>query len=283
MIGLILTIMPTTVCAAYIYWRAGQLPCWPILVAVIVGLWGGTDLGARLANHMDRVAPLPECWHAGFSSGWDSRCTGMESSFAPAPAPAAPVPSYRRGIWMVAVAAWIAAIAWGADVVRRYESTPGEAAVAPRLWPTGSLITRKPDGPLLVMMVHPQCSCTLASLDELNVIMNRMHGRAAATVVFVRSDDLEGGVESMASWSQARRIPGVSVINDHTGVEAARFGALTSGQVVVYGRDGRLTFAGGITGSRGHEGDNLGRRQVLAALEDSGDPRASHAVYGCPL
>src|ERR1700677_2207732 len=56
MIGLILTIMPTTVCAAYIYWRAGQLPSWPILVAVIVGLWGGTDLGARLANHMDRVA-----------------------------------------------------------------------------------------------------------------------------------------------------------------------------------------------------------------------------------
>jgi uncharacterized membrane protein YfcA len=56
MIGLILTMMPTTVCAAYIYWRAGQLPSWPILVAVIVGLWGGTDLGARLANHMDRVA-----------------------------------------------------------------------------------------------------------------------------------------------------------------------------------------------------------------------------------
>jgi uncharacterized membrane protein YfcA len=55
MIGLILTIMPTTVCAAYVYWRVGQLPSWPILLAVIVGLWGGTDLGARLANHLERT------------------------------------------------------------------------------------------------------------------------------------------------------------------------------------------------------------------------------------
>jgi uncharacterized protein len=55
MIGLILTIMPTTVCAAYVYWRAGQLPSWPVLFAVVVGLWGGTDLGARAANHLERT------------------------------------------------------------------------------------------------------------------------------------------------------------------------------------------------------------------------------------
>lgn len=55
MIGLILTIMPTTVFAAYVYWRTGQLPCWAVLLAVIVGLWGGTDLGARLANHLERI------------------------------------------------------------------------------------------------------------------------------------------------------------------------------------------------------------------------------------
>jgi uncharacterized protein len=55
MIGLILTIMPTTVFAAYIYWRAGQLPSWSILLAVILGLWGGTDLGARVATHVERT------------------------------------------------------------------------------------------------------------------------------------------------------------------------------------------------------------------------------------
>jgi uncharacterized protein len=55
MIGLILTIMPTTVCAAYVYWRAGQVPSWPILLAIIAGLWGGTDLGACIANYLERT------------------------------------------------------------------------------------------------------------------------------------------------------------------------------------------------------------------------------------
>jgi uncharacterized protein len=52
MVGLAVSIIPTTIPAAYVYWRAGQMPAWPILVAVIVGLYGGTDLGARAANRM---------------------------------------------------------------------------------------------------------------------------------------------------------------------------------------------------------------------------------------
>jgi hypothetical protein len=51
----ILTIMPTSVFAACIYWRAGQLPSWSILLAIIVGLWGGTDLGAGMATHLERT------------------------------------------------------------------------------------------------------------------------------------------------------------------------------------------------------------------------------------
>jgi uncharacterized protein len=53
-VSLALSIIPTTIPAAWIYWRAGTLPSWPVLVAVIVGLWVGTDLGARAAN---RVSP----------------------------------------------------------------------------------------------------------------------------------------------------------------------------------------------------------------------------------
>ena len=52
MVSLLLSIIPTTIPAAWVYWRGCRLPAWPILVAVIVGLWGGTDLGARAANRM---------------------------------------------------------------------------------------------------------------------------------------------------------------------------------------------------------------------------------------
>lgn len=54
MISLALTLVPTTIPSAWIYWQHGALPSWPTLVAVIVGLAAGTDLGARLAT---RVSP----------------------------------------------------------------------------------------------------------------------------------------------------------------------------------------------------------------------------------
>ena len=53
---------------------------------------------------------------------------------------------------------------------------------------------------------------------------------------------------------------------------------------LVYDVDGRLRFAGGITGSRGHEGDNLGLREVLAIIQGrSTSNTLVNSVYGCPL
>jgi uncharacterized membrane protein YfcA len=57
LISLIVSIIPTTLPAAYIYGRAGQLASWPILLSVIVGLWIGTDLGARIANRLKSIMP----------------------------------------------------------------------------------------------------------------------------------------------------------------------------------------------------------------------------------
>ena len=50
--SLLVSLVPATLPAAYIYWRAGMLAPWPILVAAVLGLWGGTHLGALAATHM---------------------------------------------------------------------------------------------------------------------------------------------------------------------------------------------------------------------------------------
>jgi uncharacterized protein len=52
MISLVLTLVPTTIPSAWIYWQHGAMPAWSTLVAVIVGLAVGTDVGARLANRV---------------------------------------------------------------------------------------------------------------------------------------------------------------------------------------------------------------------------------------
>jgi uncharacterized membrane protein YfcA len=56
MVSLALSVVPTTIPAAWVYWREGQLATWSVVLAVIAGLIVGTDIGARLANRLGRRA-----------------------------------------------------------------------------------------------------------------------------------------------------------------------------------------------------------------------------------
>jgi hypothetical protein len=71
------------------------------------------------------------------------------------------------------------------------------------------------------------------------------------------------------------------------GQEAKLFGAKTSGDVLLFGANGKLIFAGGITASRGHEGDNPGADAMLKALGESRRNKVSTTtatpVFGCSL
>ena len=75
----------------------------------------------------------------------------------------------------------------------------------------------------------------------------------------------------------------MTVVRDDEGLEAERFGASTSGQTVVYDSEGELLFTGGITGARGHAGDNLGRESVLELLNRGKAERSWTSVFGCRL
>jgi hypothetical protein len=78
----------------------------------------------------------------------------------------------------------------------------------------------------------------------------------------------------------------VEVFVDDGGVEAKRFGASTSGETMLYDESGDIQFHGGITGARGHEGDNAGRRRVLELLRKGrkGRPdRNESPTFGCEI
>ena len=72
-------------------------------------------------------------------------------------------------------------------------------------------------------------------------------------------------------------------MDDLDGVEAQRFGAATSGQAFLYNQAGALLFKGGITASRGHSGDNLGRDAVVDLVTSGVASVSAAPVFGCSL
>lgn len=189
----------------------------------------------------------------------------------------------RRLFPVVIVAVWLPVVAGGLIALWNYSTAPGAAGNPSINWPTASHIPHSPDAMNLVMVVHPQCPCSRASIGELAVLMAHARERVQTWVIFVRPPGFDGYWAETDLWRGAKAIPGVTTVLDD-GREAHQFGAETSGETLLYDGKGHLLFAGGVTGARGHFGDNAGLQAVLDRVEDPQAHRvASAAVYGCPL
>jgi hypothetical protein len=118
-------------------------------------------------------------------------------------------------------------------------------------------------------------------VSELARFVARVAEPPDVRALIVAPPTMEESLVHSDLWDAAAAVPGVRVVRDD-GREARRFGARVSGQVLAYDAGGRLVFNGGITGSRGHEGDNAGRSALEALL--AGRPHAETAfVFGCLL
>lgn len=196
---------------------------------------------------------------------------------------------------------WLSLLAVGLGILWQYDHTPGPAANAPSAWPTESRIPHTTERPTLLMFAHPRCPCTQASLGELDRLMARGRNLASVFVVFYQPSlayqagsfpkDCSEQWTNTDLWQKAAAIPGVTVLPDAQGREAQLFQASTSGQVMLFDATGQLLFEGGITGTRGHAGDNVGSNAILTALTHAHKARmngptmerAHTKVFGCAL
>lgn len=191
--------------------------------------------------------------------------------------------SKERFILIAACAAWMLMIGVGLALLWTHDNAPGQAAAPSSLWPRDSRIRLAADRATLIMLAHPHCPCTRASIGELDRLMAQAQGRVTAYVLLVKPAGAYDDWEKTDLLQSAASIPGVSVVVDDGGVEAHRFHALTSGQTILYDAEGRLLFSGGITGSRGHSGDNAGRSAIVSLLNTGEAEQAEALVFGCPL
>ncbi len=130
-----------------------------------------------------------------------------------------------RVVVLVGTVAWLSIVGIGLWRVWGYENAPGVAAAPPKQWPADSRIQPAHDHATLVMLAHPHCPCTRASIGELASIMAHCQGRLGAYVLFLKPDGFSDDWEKSDLWQSAATIPGVTVIPDDDGNEARRFGA----------------------------------------------------------
>jgi hypothetical protein len=191
--------------------------------------------------------------------------------------------SWTRAVIAIGVLAWVGGVAWGLQKIESYSFTPGTASAAPAKWPGSRLVSPQAGRSTLVMFMHPQCSCTRASLEELKTIIESTRGAVSAWVVVLKPHGMDDEWAHSDTWETARNLSGVTVVVDNNGSEADRFGALTSGQTVLYSPAGKLEFSGGITLARGHVGENSGERRVVSLVTTGKADASGHDVYGCGL
>jgi hypothetical protein len=166
--------------------------------------------------------------------------------------------------------------------VTAFDQAPGTAGIALEHWPAGSALRRHRDKAELLVFTHPLCSCTNATIAELARFKAQLKGTQTPEITFVvYRPERNGNWEGKSLISKMADLPDAHLVWDDHGREAERFGAATSGDIFLYNASGDLVFHGGITGSRGHEGDNYGLDGLLAAME-SGKRRTS-PVFGCGL
>ena len=166
-------------------------------------------------------------------------------------------------------------------------------------WPNSTNLTKVSNSGHLVVFAHPYCPCTrttLRNLDELTDLT-----KINVSVVQLRNASLESLRSPIPSIARIVQENNWILIPDYEGTQANIFGAKTSGECLLYAPNGDLLFAGGITVSRGHQGENVGlatlkelvhqiastpKRSVNATKEKSSSESNKYAQFptcGCPL
>lgn len=188
-----------------------------------------------------------------------------------------------KAFWIGITAVWMIAVVFGMRAILNYENTAGAPGDPPMKWPARSHIPRTAGLPTIVVIGHPKCPCTRATIGELALIMAHLHNRATAVAVFVRPHDAPDGWDDTDLRRSAAAIPGVTVMTDLDEAEADIFNAQVSGQTMLYSAEGTLLFSGGITAARGHSGDNAGRSSVVSFVSSGTAAQNRTPVYGCTL
>lgn len=190
----------------------------------------------------------------------------------------------RRGTpQSLAVAVWVLLAVAGLGALSLYGFTGSLPARAALQWPSNGLLALDPARPTLFLFLHPRCPCSSASITELDRVLSQSSGDFRTYAILTVPPGVDEDWEAGRNLEAAKLLPETTVVFDRGGALARSFGARDSGTLLAFAPDGAHLFAGGLTVSRGHEGESLGSL-ALQDLAAGVTPRqVASPVFGCPL
>lgn len=198
----------------------------------------------------------------------------------------------RQRQWLSG-AIWVAACLAATYAAMNYDFQPGRLGPRRASWPAdtdysySTALIRSPGKPAVLAFLHPRCVCTRATITQLLRTLEAHPGAELIVPVFtpLTLKDQRAWEESEYVKTIRAKFPDAQVVFDRGGVQAWRFGAFTSGTILVYDAQGKETFRGGITDRRGGERDNPGLQHFALALTGAAAnaQEPPSPVFGCPL
>src|SRR4051794_40921699 len=141
---------------------------------------------------------------------------------------------HRRATMVASLAVWTVALAVGIRILLRYANTPGQPARPPADWPLNAPVKAAQQRATLLLFIHPQCPCSRATLEEMARIVACCKDKVESSVLIYSPSNTGSEWAHTELWNTAAGIPGVHVLADPDASTARRFGARTSGQVLLY-------------------------------------------------
>jgi hypothetical protein len=179
---------------------------------------------------------------------------------------------------------WTVLVLLGYGSMVFYSKSTGKMWVTVGNFPSVSAIS-KSAGLTLIVFLHPQCPCSMATVSELEGLLAQRDSASNLSVYAVVSKPsgcsqvfVQGAVlDSLA------QVKNVQVLIDDDDVESQRFGAKASGHTLLFDSDGKCLFSGGMTAARGEVGANAGVDALRQYIAGGRGLLNKTPVFGCSL
>ena len=198
-------------------------------------------------------------------------------------------PKPRRLLLAGMALMWFVALVPGVRYLLKFESKAGRQGLAPSAWHSTALPAGDAHSPTLLVALHPKCSCSDATLSELEEASQTFQSPYNSILLIDPPQGTTFDWQRISSYREAQKALQARVVLDPGGTIASSFGAFTSGDVLLYSAEDThsrrsLLFAGGVTGARGMVGANRGLEALeIAFHHPENNLLATAPVFGCGL